>query len=218
MLPRRPFALLVDLDGTLADTLPVCVSAVRATLAHHTGKAYSDAELLAEFKYDEEEVLRRNAPDCWRACVPTYLREYERAHELCPAPFPGIVELLRSLRPRGVRLGLVTGKGPDTLAISFRRLGLGDLFEEVRRGSPDPNVKARWIGEILRAFEVSGGHAAYLGDAPADVRAARSSGIWALAAAWSPIANVEALTSERPDALFRSVPDLIRWVERWLEG
>jgi len=216
MSEDRSLALLVDLDGTLADTMPVCVSAVRATLAHHTGKVYSDAEILAQFGYNEEEVLRRTAPDCWQACVPTYLREYERAHSLCPAPFPGILELLRALRARGVRLGLVTGKGQDTLAISFRRLGLNDLFEKVRMGSPKPDMKAQFIGDILGGFGVSGKNAAYLGDAPADIRASRSNGIWALAAAWSSTADVGALLSEHPDAFFRSVADLECWVKSWL--
>ena len=215
--PVKPRALLLDLDGTIADTLPVCISAVRATLAHHTGRVLSDDELLALFRYNEEEVLRRAAPDCWQACVPTYLEEYERAHGLCPAPFPGLVDLVRALRSRGVALGLVTGKGRDTLAISFRRLGLTGLFDEVRMGSPAPEAKALWIGEIMRAFQVGGDHAAYLGDFPADIQAARSNGIWALAAAWSSAARIEALLRENPDVLFHSVPEFAEWVERWLE-
>jgi len=213
---RRSFALLVDLDGTMADTVPVCVNAVRATLMRHVGKVHSDAEILAHFGYNEEEVLRRMAPDCWQACASTYIQEYERAHDLCPDPFPGILDLLRSLRSRGIRLGLVTGKGRDTLAITFRRLGFTDLFDEVRCGSPDPKVKAKWIGELLRVFRVSGHRAAYVGDAPADIRAARSNGILALAAAWAPNVKTEPLVSEHPDALLDSVSELARWLGGWL--
>ena len=60
--------------------------------------------------------------------------------------------------------------------------------------------------------------AAYLGDAPADIRAARANGIGAIAAAWSPTARLEALLAEHPDVLLRSVPELCAWAERWVAG
>ena len=212
------FALLVDLDGTLADTLPICLTAYRIALARHTGKVYSDAEITAHFGVSEDGVLQRIAPDCWQQCFSTFLQEFECVHDVCSAPFTGLPELIRSLRSRGVRVGMVTGRGREATAVSFLRLGLNDLFEEVRTGSPVADVKTQRIAELLRVFQVSGDHAAYLGDVPTDMRAARENGIRALAAAWAPSANVEALLAERPDASLRSVPELGRWIERWLSG
>lgn len=212
------FCLLVDLDGTVADTLPVCLAAFRHALALHTGRPYSDDEIAAHFGVDEEGMLRRMAPGCWPACLASYLEAYERVHDLCPAPFPHLVELFRALKGRGVRLGMVTGKGQASAAVSLRRLGLLDLFEAVRTGAPEADVKVRGIAELLSAFDARGDRAAYLGDAPADVRASRSNGIRALAAAWAPSARLEALRLERPDALFRRTEELGQWTEGWLAG
>lgn len=211
-------ALLFDLDGTLADTIPLCLVALRASVLRHTGRTLSEREIAAYFGASEEGIFQRLAPDAWRECLAGFVEVYERSHHLCPAPFAGVTELLTQLRARGVRLGLVTGKGADSAAVSLRALGLAGLFDEVRTGSPRGDVKAANIVEVLRAFGVSALRAAYVGDFPADVRAARAAGVRALAAAWAPGASAEALAAERPDALLRSTEELERWVEGWLQA
>lgn len=210
------FALLFDFDGTLADSIPLCLVALRASLLRHTGRIHTDQEIAAHFGLSEEGIFQRIAPEAWRECLASYVGEYERSHHLCPATFAGVSELLARLRARGVRLGLVTGKGADSAAVSLRLLGLAGLFDEVRTGSPRGDVKASQIVELVRAFGVSAERAAYVGDFAADVRAARAAGVRALAAAWAPDARAEALAAERPDALLRSTPELEQWVEDWL--
>jgi phosphoglycolate phosphatase-like HAD superfamily hydrolase len=212
------FALLFDFDGTLADSLPLCLAALRASLLRHTGRIHSDQEIAANFGASEEGIFQRMAPDVWRECLASYVEEYERSHHLCPAAFDGVKALLTGLRGRGVRLGLVTGKGAGTAAVSLRLLGLAELFDQVRTGSPRGDVKAAHIAELVHHFGVSPERTAYVGDFTADVRAAREAGVWALAAAWAPGASAEALAAERPDALLRSTEDLEWWVERWLSG
>jgi phosphoglycolate phosphatase/pyrophosphatase PpaX len=211
------FALLLDFDGTLADSLPLCMVALRAALLRHTGRIHADREIVAHFGCSEEGIFRRLVPSAWERALASYLEEYERSHHhLCPAPFPRIVELLASLRQRGVRLGVVTGKGRGSALISLRKLGLLDLVDELRTGSPDGDVKAQQILELVRAFEVDPEHAAYAGDFPADVRASRAAGVRSLAAAWAPGVDEPALLAEHPDALFHSTGELMRWVEGWL--
>lgn len=212
------FALLLDFDGTLADSIPLCLVALRASLLRHTGRIHSDQEIAAHFGASEEGIFQRLAPAAWRECLASYVDEYERSHHLCPATFAGMSELLARVRARGVRLGLVTGKGPRTAAISLRMLGLEPLFDGVRTGSPRGDVKAGQIAELVHGFGVSVERAAYVGDFPADVRAARAAGVRALAAAWAPGAPVEALAAERPDALLRSPGELEQWVDGWLSA
>ncbi len=214
-MPRS--AILLDFDGTLADSLPLCISAHRAALLRHTGRIHSDREIVAHFGISEEGILQRLVPAAWQQAVRTYVEEYEHSHaQLCPAPFPGVPELLADLRGRGVRIGLVTGKGRQTALISLRKLGLLELFDEVRAGSPTGDVKAEQIAELLELFQVAPGRSAYLGDTASDVRASRAAGVRALAAAWAPAADVPALKVERPDELFRSFAELARWVDGWL--
>jgi pyrophosphatase PpaX len=214
-MPRS--ALLFDFDGTLADSLPLCISAHRAALLRHTGRIHSDQEIVAHFGISEEGILRRLVPGAWQQAVQSYLEEYERSHaQLCPAPFPGTAELLASLRHRGVRTGVITGKGRASALISLRKLGLLELLDEVRAGSPDGDVKAAQIAELMDLFQVAPERTAYVGDFSSDVRASRAAGVRALAAAWSPGVDVPALATEGPDQLFRSIAELARWVDGFL--
>jgi len=56
------FALLFDLDGTLADSLPLCLHALRTSLLRHAGRLFPDREIAAEFGKSEEGIFRRLAP------------------------------------------------------------------------------------------------------------------------------------------------------------
>jgi len=58
----RRAGMIWDLDGTLADTLPVCVAAFRHVFEGYEGRRYSDEEIVAMFRMSEEGVIRRVMP------------------------------------------------------------------------------------------------------------------------------------------------------------
>ncbi|HAX24486.1 MAG TPA: hypothetical protein DCX80_05550, partial [Chloroflexi bacterium] len=89
--------VIFDLDGTLADTLPVCCAAFRPVLLDITGREYNDSEIVALFGPNEEGILRRLAGDDWPAAMERFLAEYEANHDTCPAPFEGIDDVLRRI-------------------------------------------------------------------------------------------------------------------------
>src|SRR5579883_1114098 len=96
--------ILFDLDGTLADTVPVCYAGFRGALEQHAGRTYTDAEIDALFGPNEMGSFQRVVPDRWEACYATFLTEYEAAHALCREPFPEMVALLEELRQSGIRV------------------------------------------------------------------------------------------------------------------
>lgn len=204
--------VIFDLDGTLGNTLPVCYAAFREALLAHTGREYADAEVDALFGPSEEGIIRRAVPaDQRHDCLEAYLAAYERNHDLAPRPFPGMAEALDTLARRGLRLGLATGKGPRSAAISLRRLGLADRFDVIEVGSPEGAVKPDAIRRILARWGVAPEHAAYVGDTAADIEAAREAGVIPLAAAWAPTARRDELLAAQPAALFTDVAELVAW-------
>jgi phosphoglycolate phosphatase/pyrophosphatase PpaX len=106
--------MIWDLDGTLANTLPVCIAAMQHALAAHTGRHYSDAEIVALFGVTEAGMIQRVIQDGWREAERAYLAEYERLHDSTLTVFPGIEETLQGLRDRSIRLAIVTGKGQES--------------------------------------------------------------------------------------------------------
>lgn len=204
--------IIFDFDGTLADTLPLSFGAFREVAQRHLGRDYSDAEIMALFGPSEVGIFQQIAGDRWQACLDDFLAIYERDHADLVTLFPGIPELLADLIDRGIPVGIVTGKGPDSAAISLRLLELEQHFDVVESGSPAGSVKPEAIRRIVQRWNVDPGAVAYVGDAPNDVSEARNAGVVPLAAAWATTADRAALEAREPAVIFTSVADLADWI------
>jgi pyrophosphatase PpaX len=208
---------IFDLDGTLADTLPVCYAAFRGACARLDGPAYTDAEIRALFGPSEEGMLQRAMPARWEEGLAILLEEYgKHLAALCGGLFPAVAASLALLRERGVPLALVTGKGVGTTRLSLAHLGLEGVFDPVETGSPAGGVKAEAIARVVARWDVPPSRVVYVGDAVGDVLAAQEAGVLPVAAAWAPSAVPHELEAARPYTLFSNARDFRTWVVRTL--
>ena len=146
------------------------------------------------------------------AAIEEYFLDYRHDHRTCRRPFAGIPALLGDLRSRDIRLAVVTGKGPRSAAISLEVMGLADTFERVEAGSPQGAVKPDCMRRVVEDWGVDPAEVLSVGDAPSDVRSARTAGLPSAAAAWAATADASLLRAEQPDELFERVADLRDWV------
>ena len=72
--------MIFDLDGTLAETLPVCFGAFREVFASYLGRSYDDAEIYALFGPSEEGILQQLLAERWESGLRDYLVAYDRLH------------------------------------------------------------------------------------------------------------------------------------------
>ena len=205
--------MMFDLDGTLAETLPVCLTALRRTFKKFFNREWTSKELLSNFGPTEEGVIKRLLPDRADECMRIYYSEYEKAHGICPRPFAGIPEALRLLRSKNIRLALVTAKGERTMRISLMRLGLESYFSDLEHGFEDGNKKEISIQRVLGRWNMKPASAGYVGDGASDIAAARAQGLVSIAASWAKSANEERLLCSRPDFLFRTVDEFRTWLK-----
>lgn len=209
-------AVFFDLDGTLADTVPVCCAAFRQAFAECGEKAYSDDELAAYFGPSEEGIVRAvlaGRPDRWDACLESYLAAYGRLHAGALRPFPGIERALHLLRARAVPVAVVTGKGARSAAITLECLGLLAYFDVVEVGSPEGAIKPHSIRRVLTRWGAEPRIVAYVGDAPYDMCAAREAGVLPLGAAWAPGAHpAAALAACGAREVFADVDQFVAWL------
>ncbi len=204
--------VIFDLDGTLANTLPICVGGFREVFLQCAGRLYSDEEIHATFGPSEEGSFQREIPERWEEGLRLYLQTYEALHESCVAPFEGVIPVLERLQKAGYRLAIVTGKGAGSAEISLRYIGIASYFERVETGSPTGSVKANQIAAIAEEWGLSSEEVCYVGDSPSDVGCARKGGAIAVAASWAATADYERLAAMEPDANFTSVEDFANWV------
>lgn len=203
---------IFDFDGTIADTLPVCVAAFQRTFARHDGPMLDAAGVRSLFGPSEEGVLATTLGGDADAALETYLEEYTRLHTASPGPFPGIRDLLDVLRVRGIPLGIVTGKGPRSVQISLDFIGLGDYFEPVEAGSPEGSIKGEAMTRVAAAWDITPGRIVSVGDHVNDIREARKAGTVPVSVVWGHPESAVVLRAEEPEALFENVDEFASWL------
>jgi len=212
-------ALLLDLDGTMADTLPHLFAAFRYAVKPYVKRLPRDEEILATFGPAERECIRRllvnpalggeEGAAGLEAAHQRFHAKYEGGHAEGVRSFPGIPELLRDVRGLGWRIGVFTGKGRRSAVFTLERLGLrvfADVVvtsDEVLRPKPDPEGVLKSAAEL----GVPPARLVFVGDTAADVRAGRAAGAATVAALWG-AADRSALLAAAPDWAFETVADL----------
>ncbi len=205
--------VIFDLDGTIGNTLPLCIRAFRQSIEPLALKTLSDEDIIATFGPSEEGTIQTLIPDHYEQGIVNYLQFYESLHDICPDPFPGIAGLLNQLKDKGIRIAMVTGKGKHSTAISLKKFGLGDYFEPVETGSPTGPVKVEGITAVLQHWQdLDKDSIIYVGDAPGDITASRKAGIRVVAAAWAETAEPRKLKAQNPDQLFYSIDEFAAWL------
>ena len=207
-------AVIFDIDGTLGDTIPLCIQAFRQTvepLVHHP---LTDEEIKATFGPNEAGTIKKLAPGSdYNNAVNDFLHHYEALHSMCPQAFDGMVDLLETLKSKGVHLAVATAKGKESSEITLQHFGIASFFSMVKNGSLDGKQKPGDIEQIIQSFgDVTKEETIYVGDSPSDITDSRKAGVVAIAANWATTAEASALEKEQPDELFDKVSDFADWL------
>ena len=205
-------AVIFDIDGTLANTIPLIIKAYRQAVEPLVHRSLSDEEIVATFGPTEEGSIRALAPDDYKKGTADFMRLYKEFHGMCPHPFDGIIDLLNTLKSKGVRLAIATGKGKETTDFTLQQFNLAGFFEKIEPGSPDGSRKVEAIHLILDSFSLEKEDAIYIGDSRGDIKESHEAGIAAVAAAWAETAKKDKLKEQHPDEIFYRVRDFEEWV------
>ena len=207
-------AIIFDLDGTLANTLPLCISAFRKSIEPLIKHSLSDEEIIATFGPSEEGTIRALAPMHYEEGVSNYLEFYSQLHSMCPTPFEGIEDLLVLLKQESIRIAMVTGKGKHSTDISLKQFGIAKYFEAIETGISTGPRKAEGIQNILDLFkDIHKNEVIYVGDAPSDIIVSKKVGVPVVAAAWAETAELEKLKELNPDMFFDNIRDFTHWLK-----
>jgi pyrophosphatase PpaX len=204
--------VLFDLDGTLIDSGAIILASMRHAAETVLERRIPDEELMAAVG-GPGLVAQMRALDAER--VDELVRVYREHNEPLHAELQacaGILDVLPELRRRGATLGIVTAKRLATVRLAFEVIdGLEHFFDTVV-GSDETGRHKPHPDPILLALERLGADAAaaaYVGDSPFDVQAAKAAGVHAVAVTWGRIHDEERLAREEPDALVHTAEELI---------
>ena len=202
----------------MVDSLSLCVEAFRLAVEPVAQRSFTAEEILSAFGPSDEGTIRIFVPDAVETCMEQFLYHYRRLHPvMCPQPFDGIVDILDWLQSRNIPVGLVTGKGPKSLAITLEVLGLEHYFNAIETGSPLRANKPECLRNVLEKFGHSPDESVYIGDSPSDITACQEVSIPIYAAAWAKTTDVPKLESLQPNHIVRSVAELKRLLQENVE-
>jgi len=203
--------VLFDLDGTVVDSSAIILASMRHATREVLGREYGDDELMrAVGGPGLEAQMAAFAPDRVEELVRVYRAHNEPLHDELEA-CDGMLDVLERLHEEGRRLGIVTAKRRSTVELAFDRVPLAHLFEtvvggdETERHKPDPQPLLL-AAERLHADPAE---AAYVGDSPFDMRAAKAAGMHAVGVTWGRIHDRAKLEAEEPDAIVDDAEELL---------
>lgn len=206
---------IFDMDGTLADTLPLCIESFRRSIEKLSGKILTDREIIETFGPSEEGVVKKLLPGNYKEGLELYLQYYKELHGImCPRPFDGIIPLLEWLKSQNISAAIVTGKGGKSLAVSLKVLRLEKYFCRTEYGDESGTDKCEFIGKIMKRLALDKRETVYVGDSVSDIISSRKAGIRAVAAAWAETADKERLKAASPDYFAESVAELKDAIEK----
>jgi HAD superfamily hydrolase (TIGR01509 family) len=176
-------AVVWDMDGTLLDSSVAVPAAFAAALARRGGPVVGAAQVIAAYPMGTADVIMAHLAGrpVTDADMDDYYGELGRS---AVAAYPGVADVLRELRARGLPIAVFTGASRRAAGIL---LAAGGIIADVLIGGDQvgqPKPAADGLLLAARQIGVPATDLAYIGDSAADMGAARAAGSHAAAAAW----------------------------------
>lgn len=206
-------AVLFDVDGTLVDSRDAILATYAEAVRDVTGN------LAAWEAMDVKHVLQRPAAEVFALLADgdtdrtarlgeAFQRRYA-AREPEITWFAGAVEVLRTLRDRGLALGIVTTKARRRLDLHLAAAGATDLFAAAVCGdeTPTPKPHPAPVLAVLDRVGAPPDRAVLVGDGVADVLAARAAGVRSVGVAYG--FHPAECRAACPDHWIETIPELL---------
>jgi len=192
--PRRfaVGAVIIDLDGTLLDTVPDLAEAVNLAF-RDLGRTALQQQQIAQYVGKGVEVLMhraltghldgRVAEAQFRPAIDAFMMHYTQVNGRHSRVYPGVLEGLEAMSAMGLRLAVVTNKPLSFTEPLLQATGLRKFFELVvggdslSRKKPDPLP----MTHVSRQFGLPANQILAIGDSLNDALAARAAGMPVLA-------------------------------------
>ncbi len=211
MIPPR--SVLLDLDGTLVDSLPgilaSCQAALRA-LGHEPDEALDIRRAIGPpLEEIMQDLLRPYGDDRVDEAVVAYRRHYGESGFLGSEPYPGIGRSLEEMKQAGLQIYLATSKRVTFAGRILDHLGFAALFDGIHGSVPDGTLdhKPELLAHVLSEHALSPPRSVMVGDRRHDIAGAHAVGVRGLGVLWG-YGTREELETAGADRLVDSSADL----------
>ena len=216
---RKPEMILIDVDGTLVDSVPDLAYCVDEMMTALDREPWGEERVRDWVGNGVERLVRRaltgalkGEPDeaDFQRAYPIFIDLYAENTSNRSILYPGVREGIDLLKAAGYQLGCVTNKAAQFTEPLLKALGLYDDFSIVISGDtlskkkPDP-------APLLHAAEFFGcdpAVAMMIGDSVSDVAAARAAGFQIVCMSYGYNHGVD-IRESAPDAVIDSMTEIL---------
>ena len=183
-------SVIFDLDGTLLNTLDDLWASVNYSLAQNGYPLRSKSEVRSFLGNGVRVLIEKSLPKNVEKeeveSVLAIFRPYYLSHSMVQTcPYPGVLELLKNLKKKGIKTAIVSNK-PDaavqelygSLFKNVVNLAIGECPDVCRKPYPDM---------LLKALELLGSDASssvYVGDSEVDYATSKNAGVRYIGVSW----------------------------------
>ena len=224
MAIKKPAMVLIDVDGTLVDSVPDLAYCVDEMMKQLDMPVYGEDKVRNWVGNGVERLTRRaligqldGEPDeaLFEKAYPIFLDLYDK--NVCERSclYDGVREALDFLKTQDVKIGCVTNKNAQFTLPILEKLGIKDDFEIIICGDtlakkkPDPLPLLHGAEKLGATPEQS----LMLGDSMSDVKAARAAGFDIICMSYG-YNHGEDIRDYNPDAVVDSmaeIKNIINW-------
>ena len=183
-------AVIFDLDGTLLDTLVDLKNAVNAALTTFRMPERSFEEVRSFVGNGVRNLMIKSVPEGEEnsdfEVALSFFTNYYKAHcKENTGPYPGVLELMKDLSDRGIKMAIVSNKlDPAVKELSKEHFGdyihtaIGEMPGVERKPAPG------MVDIALELLGVEKELAIYVGDSDVDIQTAKNAGLDCVCVTW----------------------------------
>ena len=205
--------VIFDFDGTVADTNKLIIDSWQHTYRVLTGREQDEDILKATFGEPLAISLENAFPNVPVDESINIYREHQlEIYEELIEPFNGMPELIKLLKEKGYKVGLLTSRLRPSTMIGLEKFGIVSYFDSIitlenctkHKPDPEPMLVA------LKSLEAKPEEAIMIGDSLFDIRCAHNAGVEAALVSWAvALSDPPTEGEDKPEYILNKAEDLL---------
>ncbi len=187
---KRYDTIIFDLDGTLLNTLDDLADSVNAIMTQEGYCLRTKGEIREFIGDGAKSLIEKSLPEAANEdeilrCLKLFREHYMKHMQNQTKPYDGIMKLLKELKGKGIKIGVVSNK-PDEATKEVCRLYFGNFVNvaigdnAMRKKKPDPDN----VFEALAQLNSKRDKTLYVGDSNTDMITAKNAGLISVGVTW----------------------------------
>jgi phosphoglycolate phosphatase len=206
--------IMLDFDGTIADSLPAAIASVQAMLSELGYPEKSAAEIGRYIGFGELALVAgsigtHNEKLVKQAQTVYYKHNLENIKDV--KLYPHVKEFLEYYKNK-LKV-VISNKRDEFIELILNQHQVDNYFAEIKGGDSSPCLKPDpcAINEVLKKYQVAADQAIYIGDMTVDIATGKNAGVLTCAVTYG-FHDATALKQAGPDIMVNDIRELQEFI------